>query len=75
MAAPDSQVVLKNVPSPKPQTAAKPLELETLKGHWKNVAGEYDLTFEGEGERKGRIEKGRLTIKGGPITMVFTPED
>lgn len=72
IAMPDGTLVIKNLPQLKTPGAA---DTQNLTGSWKGVGSEYQLNLGGAGDRRGKIEAGRLVLAGEGLTLVFTPED
>ena len=72
VAAPDGSVALKNLPNLTNPTAT---DLQNIQGQWKASGSQYQLTLGSVGERRGRIEGGRLFLDGEGIGLVFLPED
>ncbi|MCU0783500.1 MAG: CvpA family protein [Verrucomicrobia bacterium] len=76
VAAPDNQVMVRNYPQLKQLPGQPPTtELQTLQGRWKGANGDYELSLGSAGERKGKVESGRLVVTGVGFALVFTPED
>ena len=72
MAAPDGSVVLKDLPQLNNPTAT---DLQNIQGEWKASGSQYRFTLGNVGERRGRIEGGRLFLEGEGVVLVFLPED
>jgi hypothetical protein len=72
IAMPDGSLAVKNMPQPKTPGG---LETQNFSGHWKSVGSDYELNLGSGGERRGRLEAGRLVLAGEGLTLVFTPED
>ena len=69
--APDGNVFVKNLPQLNNPAAT---DLQNIEGQWKASGSQYQFTLGSVGERRGRIEGGRLFVDGEP-TLVFVPED
>ena len=71
VAAPDHQVVIKNLPALLTDT------LQTLEGKWRKLGDEYELeTAGGTDKRVGKIENFRLVLSGSEgWPLVFVKED
>lgn len=72
MAAPDGSVALKDLPQLNNQAAT---DLQNIQGQWKTSGSQYQFTLGSVGERRGRIEGGRLFLDGEGVALVFLPED
>ena len=72
IAMPDGALVVKNMPQPKTPGGS---ETQNFSGHWKSVGSDYELNLGSGGERRGKLEAGRLVLAGEGLTLVFTPED
>jgi hypothetical protein len=73
VAAPDQMAACKNLPIPV--TPANPAPgVQNLQGNWRKDAGEYELSFPGEEQRKVRISQGKLSFKSEGVTLVLAPE-
>lgn len=72
IAAPDGNVFLKDLPNLNNPTAT---ETQNLQGQWKASGSQYRFTLGSVGERRGRIEGGRLFLDGEGTALVFLPAD
>lgn len=72
IAAPDNSLTIKNLPQLK---ALGGTETQNSQGDWKSAGSEYQLTLGSAGERRGKIEAGRLVLTGDSLTLVFAAED
>lgn len=72
IAAPDGSVVLKDLPQLNNPTAT---DLQNIQGQWKASGSQYQFTLGSVGDRRGRIEGGRLFLDGEGMPLVFLPED
>lgn len=72
LAAPDGSVILKNLPQLNNPTAT---DLQNIQGQWKTSGSQYQFTLGSVGERRSRIEGGRLFLDGEGVALVFLPED
>jgi len=72
IAAPDGSVVLKDLPQLNNPTAT---DLQNTQGQWKTSGSQYQFTLGSVGDRRGRIEGGRLFLDGEGMPLVFLPED
>lgn len=72
MAAPDGSIVVKNFPQQNAQGGA---DMQNLQGKWKSSGSDYLVSIGNLGERKGKIEGGRLVMGGEAPTLAFLPED
>jgi hypothetical protein len=70
--APDGTAIVKDLPQLSNPTAT---DLQTIEGQWKASGSQYQFTLGSAGNRRGRIEGGRLFIDAEGVTLVFQPED
>jgi hypothetical protein len=70
---PDGEMAIKNLP----QIKGGATEIRSFPSKWKNLGGEYEINLGSLGERRGKIETGRLVLPGSSegLTLIFSPED
>ena len=72
VAAPDGTVYLKNYPKVNAQGTT---ENQNIQGTWKATGSTYAISLGSLGERRGKLENGRLALPGEDLSLMFIPED
>lgn len=71
---PGGEMAIKNLPQVKPGGTT---EIQSFPSKWKSAGSDYEINLGSLGERRGKIEAGRLVLPGSSegLTLIFSPED